>query len=539
MDSILYDTLSLEPNGSNDIHGCRPAGKTRHGRLSQTTDTRFSSLPLWLGLLLFSFLIQLVANYDSPLHTYYRKLDCAWFFMGGKALMNGFIPYSDFADSKGSLVWLFYGIGYLISPKSFIGVYVLHAILYSFIFYWAYRTAFELFASTADIAKRKWMSVSTSLLLALPFFTYGHIEMRCEDLCQLPLIYCIYRLIRCVRDPESSTDFKSAVIMGVSIACTLMIKWNIAVLMSAIPLSILVMAYRHKLPTKSLTAGTAIGFVAVIVPIVIAFALVGGLRTFVNEYFFHTAQTFSSSLTESISNYLRELHEALTSRGLIGFATMFVPLYFFHSFGRRKYLPVMCGLVMFLGLTYRCGFGYYHSGYVAWMVFLSALIVKAIFSIGICHNKTVTAAIALCTSAVLSAYVIRNHRNWIWNDETKPFIEMESKLSGLEKPTILNWEYFEYAVGTSAETLPACRYWAEQTNAQSFSRGPQLAAVKARIPDIITVQSHDAGIIHPDKQSTLDSLNYQYIGSVADLFGLSCNIYIKEELTPLLNHMPH
>lgn len=249
-------------------------------------------------------------------------------FMGGKALMNGFIPYSDFADSKGPLVWLFYGIGYLISPKSFIGVYVLHAILYSFIFYWAYRTAFELFASTADIAKRKWMSVSTSLLLALPFFTYGHIEMRCEDLCQLPLIYCIYRLIRCVRDPESSTDFKSAVIMGVSIACTLMIKWNIAVLMSAIPLSILVMAYRHKLPTKSLTAGTAIGFVAVIVPIVIAFALVGGLRTFVNEYFFHTAQTFSSSLTESISNYLRELHEALTSRGLIGFATMFVPLYF-------------------------------------------------------------------------------------------------------------------------------------------------------------------------------------------------------------------
>ena len=259
---------------------------------------------------------------------------------------------------------------------------------------------------------------------------------------------------------------------------------------------------------------------------------------FVNEYFFHTAQTFSSSLTEAISNYLRELRDALTGRAdRIRHdvrTTVFFPQL------RMPQIPachVRSGHVLRPYISMRIRILPFRLCSVDGVSVRTDC--KAIFSIGICHNKTVTAAIALCTSAVLSAYVIRNHRNWIWNDETKPFIEMESKLSGLEKPTILNWEYFEYAVGTSAEALPACRYWAEQTNAQSFSRGPQLASVKARIPDIITVQSHDAGIIHPDKQSTLDSLNYQYIGSVVDLFGLSCNIYIKEELTPLLNQMPH
>lgn len=38
--------------------------------------------------------------------------------MGGKALMNGFIPYTDFADSKGPLVWLFYVSATLYLPRA-------------------------------------------------------------------------------------------------------------------------------------------------------------------------------------------------------------------------------------------------------------------------------------------------------------------------------------------------------------------------------------------------------------------------------------
>jgi len=31
------------------------------------------------------------------------------------------VPYVDFIDSKGPLLWLIYGVGYVITPHSFIG----------------------------------------------------------------------------------------------------------------------------------------------------------------------------------------------------------------------------------------------------------------------------------------------------------------------------------------------------------------------------------------------------------------------------------
>ena len=43
-------------------------------------------------------------------------------------------PYLDFADSKGLLLWLIYGIGYLISPTSYIGVFWLSIIAYTITF---------------------------------------------------------------------------------------------------------------------------------------------------------------------------------------------------------------------------------------------------------------------------------------------------------------------------------------------------------------------------------------------------------------------
>ena len=48
----------------------------------------------------------------------YGHNDSAWFFMCGKAVMNGLTPYVDFTDSKGPLLWLIYGIGYLRAPAT-------------------------------------------------------------------------------------------------------------------------------------------------------------------------------------------------------------------------------------------------------------------------------------------------------------------------------------------------------------------------------------------------------------------------------------
>ena len=87
-------------------------------------------LRIFLLLTLWSIIVLLLMSMDSPLHHIYMRVDSAWFFMEGKAMMNGMRPYVDFTDSKGPLLWLIYGIGYLLSPRNYVGVYVLSCLCY-------------------------------------------------------------------------------------------------------------------------------------------------------------------------------------------------------------------------------------------------------------------------------------------------------------------------------------------------------------------------------------------------------------------------
>lgn len=75
-------------------------------------------------------LLLFIISPDSYTHDLYARYDSAWFFMCGKAWMEGLTPYVDFADSKGPLLWLIYGIGYLISPYNYIGVFWLSCLWY-------------------------------------------------------------------------------------------------------------------------------------------------------------------------------------------------------------------------------------------------------------------------------------------------------------------------------------------------------------------------------------------------------------------------
>ena len=46
-------------------------------------------------------------------------------------MFNGKVPYKDLFEQKGPLLYLIYGIGYLISHDTFLGVYLLEVISYT------------------------------------------------------------------------------------------------------------------------------------------------------------------------------------------------------------------------------------------------------------------------------------------------------------------------------------------------------------------------------------------------------------------------
>ena len=139
--------------------------------------TNRRSILYWMTLFFLSFVLLLLLSPDSYLaDSYALRCDSAWFFTCGKAWMEGMIPYVNFADSKGPLLWLIYGLGYLLSPVSYHGVFWLSVIAYMITLHFVWLTA-RLFLSPKD---------SAFVLVAIPFFLFlivYHNEVRAEDFC--------------------------------------------------------------------------------------------------------------------------------------------------------------------------------------------------------------------------------------------------------------------------------------------------------------------------------------------------------------------
>ena len=80
------------------------------------------------GLLLWGFLcaaaILLFTTRSSVFFVCNNWDDANSYFTMGKGMMNGLVIYRDLYDQKGPYLYLLYGIAYLISHKSFLGVFI-------------------------------------------------------------------------------------------------------------------------------------------------------------------------------------------------------------------------------------------------------------------------------------------------------------------------------------------------------------------------------------------------------------------------------
>lgn len=187
-------------------------------------------LRILLLLTLWASVVLLLMSMDSPIHHFYNRCDSAYFFMGGKAMMNGLRPYVDFTDTKGPLLWLIYGVGYLISPRDYIGVYVLSCLCYGGVLYYNYKTAQLLLGDSLR-------SLMVALLMPWFYFLYWfHNEVRAEDFCDLPLAASLYYLFHLLYNSGNHPYCvrRYGMVLGVSFMALVLIKFNIAAMQGLI-----------------------------------------------------------------------------------------------------------------------------------------------------------------------------------------------------------------------------------------------------------------------------------------------------------------
>ncbi len=77
-----------------------------------------------LWCLLSALIVMTVCSMSSFLYVFNIWDDANSYFTVGKCIFRGFVPYRDLFDQKGIMLYFIYGLASLISPKTFIGVYI-------------------------------------------------------------------------------------------------------------------------------------------------------------------------------------------------------------------------------------------------------------------------------------------------------------------------------------------------------------------------------------------------------------------------------
>lgn len=420
---------------------------------------------------------------DSFLMAYWSpRCDSAWFFTCGKAWMEGMTPYVDFADSKGPLLWLIYGIGYLLSPTSYIGVFWLSVLAYTFTFEMLWRTA-RLFVGKREAA---FVLVMLSILL---FLRQIHDEVRAEDFCMPWICVGIYCMTRVLQQPSDMQLRKYASWLGVGMAWCLLVKWNLFVMMGGMAITVAVVALQRR-RVDVVVCGLA-GIILPLLPFAAYLAAKGCFADMLQEYFvntflitdngggLHMLKVFVYTNTTNLLTTLKTIGQCTILAGIVVFCLRrrfswwllfaFVPFFLFIELKAPwcYYTAVTIPFFVYLLSEFACLCSCLLHRMPRWIY---SAFLSFVFFIGIAYN------------------VNRNRLSFIAGDSPVEFSASQQILMGSPFCKIM-YAYHEIGWGLRARALPACKYWALQNGASEAMKQERHQAIMARKPDFVIVAS--------------------------------------------------
>lgn len=434
------------------------------------------------------FLLLFVSN-DSYLYDMYGKNDSTIFFMSGKAWMNGMIPYVDFSDSKGPLLWLIYGVGYLISHYNYIGVFWVTCVFYFFIFYYIFKTA-NLFLNDRNL------SLLATGLMSLSFFDpLVHNDIRAEDFSQLFIVLALYCSCKAIyRGPASSqVPPKYAFVIGLCIAACLMIKFTIAVMLFVFGVYVIIVNTKKVNDFVTYVWYMFVGSSAIILPFIVIFLIEGNLTAFLYEYFVRTFITVNH--TNDSLNYFEKMISYFTrlTPFVIFVTSLFATLLFAREMSRHKYFPLVSFLWFYL-ITIQNGIWYHY--YVTCTSFLLFGVIPILLMVkrrqlSVKVKPLILIIFVVCSSINVLRNILYTKSFFLCDTEQRTvYYDYASLMSQVSNPKIVIVG-MEFGYGAPVGSLPGCTYWARQTGATQDMEDNQIDAIKDGKVDFVLISQSD------------------------------------------------
>ncbi|MBR1574287.1 MAG: phospholipid carrier-dependent glycosyltransferase [Bacteroidales bacterium] len=449
----------------------------------------------WLYFLLLAVLFGVFFYFvgeDSPLHDIFYsrdhidRRDTPWFFTCGKALMNGMVPYVEFADSKGPLLWLIYGLAYLISPHDYFGVWIINGIGYLGVLLCMYLTV-KMFVKKEGVA-----FLLTLLTVPFLFIPDIHYETKSEDSALIFIALSFWQCVRILYE-EKLTDkdwWRAFFLWGLCFGGTLLIKYNSSLMIAVFLAFMLIRLYQEKRRFWPHFWWAVGGAAAIVLPFVIFLACRGALWAFIDDYFIQTPQTIAN--LKGSRNYFLQMivdrpdFRALLEMFLIGGAAAWTWL------DKWKFFPLAV-TAWFTVMILTFARGYY-------IIICGPLMVFLPLALYFCIKKhTWPSLVALAAIVAIFSVVGYRERNWYTkeyfgtpktlNERRKACHAMNDYIaSRAHKPKILYYGCSDKSYGMASEALPACRYWSQQGGATKRMNDDQHDCVAQRRADFVFVK---------------------------------------------------
>lgn len=457
-------------------------------------------------LLLFSACLMLVASNEGWLMTEFPRMDASWYFMAGKGWMSGLTPYVDFTDSKGPLLWLIYGLGYLLSPRSMHGMFFIETL-----FYWA--TFIYLYKTVGIYVKDRNRALLGSMAMAIFFFQpWMHKEIRAEDYCNLFNALTFYSLTAIFK--KGNEGFKPYFLLGLAVGGTLLIKYNVA-LMLLVPsgvAAVWILARRPSAFPRHLLWWMA-GFAAVTLPFAAMFLAMGNFGAFIREYFLLTFQTIEAQHPYSShgdSLWLRWPMVILTYIFTKSFHwTLGIKL----SFLSILFVAAKCFRPSWLKVSILL---WYAAALVltTYMVSERYLNILGIFCVApvICVLRrlpglSLPASIlggAVTLFIVSYSLLFCPYGEFYDTEGAMETVRQRERIATLvdafaaangDKPTIMFVRTYDNGYGIQGETLPGSKYWSQQAGATYEMKKRHTDDIFALRPDFLVVPAAEVSLL--------------------------------------------
>ncbi|WP_197029536.1 hypothetical protein [Butyrivibrio sp. AE3004] len=483
----------------------------------------------------------MIATRSSFLYPLNNWDDANSYFSMGKSIFNGQMPYRDVFDQKGMYLYFLYGIAYLISHTTFIGVFALEIVLGFLDVIGFYRIIMLFIGNENDagadgdyktsIAAAGFSCLTFAVIVCSRSFWWGG---SAEEIC-LPLyIWGLYISVRYFKNiyPQKAMSFKDVFIGGLLAGFIANIKFTGLGFFFAW----MMMVFFSFLSCKEFVNGIKACFVflfgmfVTFIPWIIYFGIKGALfewywgYVYVNVFVYTDVESANPGTMGRINQMVKILYWLIRDNPQYFVFVIIGIIYAFfgkkQKFMTRLNVPVLFAF-MFLGFF---GGGrelpYYSLPLSVFAIFGFAFIGHLLTEYVLKdsnENKSKLLSFAALTIAVLLVY---------FNSMNVPFMKVSrddyfmyrfrDRVLETENPTLLNVGCLDAGLYTLCDIVPSCRWFQTQTlNIKEPENNPYLEQeryVKEGLIDYVLVRDYIPESIN-DHYELCDKETYGWDGA--------------------------